>query len=122
MALLYFETWRWSISFTLEHHSNIVPWQNVNEQDILKVIPMNDEGELIMANMINYWQQNKNRYCKSYFEWGTVNPIKYMIDKAHEVGAAVFWQVLNSSAFKPNMQELIVISMFSLDIKYVDQE
>jgi cysteine desulfurase/selenocysteine lyase len=35
----------------LEHHSNIVPWQMLCERTgaILKVIPMNDEGELIMA-------------------------------------------------------------------------
>jgi cysteine desulfurase/selenocysteine lyase len=53
---------------------------------------------------------------------GTVNPIKYMIDKAHEVGAAV---LIDGAQAVPHLKRickpLIVISMFSLDIKYVDQ-
>jgi cysteine desulfurase/selenocysteine lyase len=39
----------------MEHHSNIVPWQMLCERTgaTLKVIPMNDNGELIMVSMIN---------------------------------------------------------------------
>jgi cysteine desulfurase/selenocysteine lyase len=55
-----FETRRWSFSFRNEHHSNIVPWQMLCERTgaTLKVIPMNDNGELIMAEYEIAFGQN----------------------------------------------------------------
>jgi cysteine desulfurase/selenocysteine lyase len=48
-------------------------------------------------------------------------PIKYIIDKAHEVGAAVLIDGAQTVPLETNVQELIVILCF-LGIKYVDQQ
>ncbi|WP_372769332.1 aminotransferase class V-fold PLP-dependent enzyme [Lutibacter sp.] len=77
----------------MEHHSNIVPWQMLCERTgaVLKVIPMNEEGELLM----NEYDKLLSKKTKLVFvnhvsnALGTINPIKEIIDKAHQVGAAV---------------------------------
>ncbi|WP_339835235.1 cysteine desulfurase [uncultured Maribacter sp.] len=77
----------------MEHHSNIVPWQMLCERTgaILKVIPMNQEGELRM----DVYEQLLNDKTKLVFcnhisnALGTINPIEEIIKKAHKVGAAV---------------------------------
>ena len=77
----------------LEHHSNIVPWQMLCEKTgaKLQVIPMNDGGELIFSE----YERLLNERTKVVFvnhvsnALGTINPIKAIIEKAHEVGAAV---------------------------------
>lgn len=77
----------------LEHHSNIVPWQMLCERTgaILKVIPMNEDGELVM----NVYDQLLSNRTKLVFTnhisnaLGTINPIEEIIEKAHNVGAAV---------------------------------
>lgn len=77
----------------LEHHSNIVPWQMLCERTgaILKVIPMNDEGELLMDEYHNLLSdKTKLVFCNHVSNaLGTINPIKKIIDAAHKVGAAV---------------------------------
>ena len=77
----------------LEHHSNIVPWQMLCERTgaILKVIPMNEEGELLMdAYDTLLSDKTKLVFCNHVSNaLGTVNPIKKIIDAAHKVGAAV---------------------------------
>jgi len=77
----------------LEHHSNIVPWQMLCEKTgaTLKVIPMNDNGELIMAEYDKLLSDKTKIITVNHISnaLGTVNPIKYMIDKAHEFGAAI---------------------------------
>jgi cysteine desulfurase/selenocysteine lyase len=77
----------------LEHHSNIVPWQMLCEKTgaTLKVIPMNDKGELIMAEYDKLLSDKTKIVTVNHISnaLGTVNPVKYMIDKAHEYGAAV---------------------------------
>ncbi|MEO9893650.1 cysteine desulfurase [Aurantibacter sp.] len=77
----------------MEHHSNIVPWQMLCERTgaILKVIPMNEEGELLM----DVYQELLSEKTKLVFcnhvsnALGTINPIKEIIKRAHNVGAAV---------------------------------
>ena len=77
----------------LEHHSNIVPWQMLCEKigAIMKVIPMNQEGELIFSE----YQKLLSNKTKVVFvnhvsnALGTINPVKEIISKAHEFGAAV---------------------------------
>jgi cysteine desulfurase/selenocysteine lyase len=77
----------------LEHHSNIVPWQMLCERTgaLLKVIPMNQGGELIMEEyhkLLN--SRTKLVFCNQVSNaLGTVNPIREIIDAAHSVGAAV---------------------------------
>lgn len=78
---------------TMEHHSNIVPWQLVCEQTgaTLKVVPVSDSGELVMdAFDALLSTQTKLVACV----WvsnalGTINPVQEIIAKAHAVGAKV---------------------------------
>ena len=77
----------------LEHHSNIVPWQMLCEKTgaTLRVIPMNDKGELILSEYDNLLSSKTKIVTVNHISnaLGTINPIKYMIDKAHQVGAAI---------------------------------
>ncbi|MCF8322582.1 MAG: cysteine desulfurase [Flavobacterium sp.] len=77
----------------LEHHSNIVPWQMLCERTgaTLRVIPMNEKGELILLEFDKLLSDKTKIVTVNHISnaLGTINPIKYMIDKAHEVGAAV---------------------------------
>tara|TARA_R110000737_G_scaffold145121_1_gene175225 strand:- start:57 stop:1271 length:1215 start_codon:yes stop_codon:yes gene_type:complete len=77
----------------MEHHSNIVPWQMLCERTgaILKVIPMNLEGELRM-DVYDELLSDKTKlvFCNHISNaLGTINPIEEIIEKAHKVGAAV---------------------------------
>ncbi|MEP2059504.1 MAG: cysteine desulfurase [Maribacter litoralis] len=77
----------------MEHHSNIVPWQMLCERTgaILKVIPMNQEGELRM-DVYDDLLSDKTKlvFCNHISNaLGTINPIEEIIEKAHKVGAAV---------------------------------
>lgn len=78
----------------LEHHSNIVPWQMLCERTgaTLKVIPMNEKGELILSTFDQLLSEKTKIVTVNHISnaLGTINPIKYIIDKAHEFGAAVF--------------------------------
>lgn len=77
----------------MEHHSNIVPWQMLCERTgaHLKVIPMSQEGELEMeAYEALLTERTKLVFCNHVSNaLGTINPIEQIIEKAHEVGAAV---------------------------------
>ncbi|QMU63448.1 MAG: SufS family cysteine desulfurase [Flavobacteriaceae bacterium] len=77
----------------LEHHSNIVPWQMLCEKTgaVLKVIPMNGEGALLMESYDDLLSENtKLVFCNHISNaLGTINPIEEIIEKAHRVGAAV---------------------------------
>jgi cysteine desulfurase/selenocysteine lyase len=95
----------------LEHHSNIVPWQMLCEKTgaILRVIPMDDNGELIMAEYDKLLSDKTKIVTVNHISnaLGTVNPIKYMIDKAHEFGAAILIDGAQAVPhLKPNVQEL----------------
>ncbi|MGO4919829.1 aminotransferase class V-fold PLP-dependent enzyme [Maribacter spongiicola] len=77
----------------MEHHSNIVPWQMLCERTgaILKVIPMNLEGELRM-DVYDELLSDKTKlvFCNHISNaLGTINPIEEIIEKAHKAGAAV---------------------------------
>ena len=77
----------------LEHHSNIVPWQMLCEKTgaTLKVIPMNREGELIQNEYEKLLSEKTKIVTINHISnaLGTINPIKEMIAKAHQFGAAV---------------------------------
>ncbi|MCF0070859.1 cysteine desulfurase [Dyadobacter sp. CY261] len=78
---------------TMEHHSNIVPWQMLCEEKgcILKVIPINDEGELLMDEYEKLLTEKTKFVSVVHVSnaLGTINPIKEIIQKAHAVGAKV---------------------------------
>ncbi|WP_248724807.1 aminotransferase class V-fold PLP-dependent enzyme [Seonamhaeicola sp. ML3] len=97
----------------LEHHSNIVPWQMLCERTgaILKVIPMNDEGELVMSEYDKLLSENTKLVFTNHISnaLGTINPIEYIIKKAHAVGAAVLIDGAQACPhIKPDVQELDV--------------
>ncbi len=77
----------------MEHHSNIVPWQMLCERTgaVLKVIPMNLDGELIMEAYEKLLSERTQLvFCNHVSNaLGTINPIEEIIEKAHDVGAAV---------------------------------
>lgn len=77
----------------MEHHSNIVPWQMLCERTggILKVIPMNQHGELLMKEYHSLLSdRTKLVFCNHVSNaLGTINPIAEIISAAHKIGAAV---------------------------------
>ena len=97
----------------MEHHSNIVPWQMLCERTgaSLRVIPMNQEGELIMEAYHQLLsERTKLVFCNHVSNaLGTVNPIEEIIDAAHRVGAAVLIDGAQAAAhFKADLQALEV--------------
>ena len=78
---------------TMEHHSNIVPWQMVCEEKgaVLKVIPINDAGELLMDEFDKLLTPKTKMVACVWVSnaLGTINPVKEIIEKAHAVGAKV---------------------------------
>ncbi|WP_062053594.1 aminotransferase class V-fold PLP-dependent enzyme [Aquimarina longa] len=97
----------------LEHHSNIVPWQMLCERTgaILKVIPMNEEGELLM-DVYDQLLSNKTKLVFTNHisnALGTINPIEEIIKKAHNAGAAVLIDGAQACPHvKPDVQALDV--------------
>jgi cysteine desulfurase/selenocysteine lyase len=77
----------------MEHHSNIVPWQMLCEEKgaVLKVIPMNDAGELDMAAYEALLGPKTKLVAVVHVSnaLGTINPVKPIIDLAHQHGAVV---------------------------------
>src|SRR5690554_372439 len=97
----------------MEHHSNIVPWQMLCERTdaSLKVIPMNQDGVLIMEEYQKLLSEKTKLVFVNHISnaLGTINPIAEIIKKAHEVGAAVLIDGAQScSHIKPDFQELNV--------------
>ncbi len=97
----------------LEHHSNIVPWQMLCEHTgaILKVIPMDVYGELIMSAYDKLLSNKTKLVCCNHISnaLGTLNPIEEIIKKAHAVGAAVLIDGAQSCPhIKPDVQALDV--------------
>ena len=95
----------------LEHHSNIVPWQMLCERTgaILKVIPMNENGELIMSEYDRLLSDKTKIVAVNHISnaLGTINPIEYMIDKAHQFGAAILIDGAQAVPhLKPDVQAL----------------
>ncbi|TMU54959.1 aminotransferase class V-fold PLP-dependent enzyme [Flagellimonas algicola] len=97
----------------MEHHSNIVPWQMLCERTggVLKVIPMNENGELVMTEFHNLLSdKTKLVFCNHVSNaLGTVNPIAEIIEASHKAGAAVLVDGAQAAAhIKADMQALDV--------------
>jgi cysteine desulfurase/selenocysteine lyase len=77
----------------MEHHSNIVPWQLLCERKkcVLKVIPINSKGELIMDEFDKLLSNKTKLVSVTHISnaLGTINPIREIISKAHAIGAKV---------------------------------
>lgn len=97
----------------LEHHSNIVPWQMLCEKTgaILKVVPMLQNGTLDISTYDEILSdKTKLVFCNHVSNaLGTINPIKEIITKAHNVGAAVLIDGAQATPhIKPDVQDLDV--------------
>lgn len=77
----------------LEHHSNIVPWQEAckRKKAILKVIDINEDGEIDLHSFERLLTPKTKIVSISHISnaLGTINPIEEIIAKAHLMGAAV---------------------------------
>lgn len=77
----------------MEHHSNIVPWQILCEEKgaILKVIPVNEPGELEMDAYLSLLSEKTKLVSIVHVSnaLGTINPVRQIIDAAHKAGAVV---------------------------------
>ena len=76
---------------TMEHHSNIVPWQIAAQRTgaIIREIPINDRGEIILEEYEKLLSEKTKivTTCHISNSLGTINPIKEMIKMAHDKGA-----------------------------------
>ncbi len=95
----------------MEHHSNIVPWQMLCERTgaKLKVIPMNENGELILSEYKKLLSEKTKLVAVNHISnaLGTINPVKDMIEMAHQVGAAFLVDGAQAVPhLKPDVQDL----------------
>jgi cysteine desulfurase/selenocysteine lyase len=95
----------------LEHHSNIVPWQMLCERTgaVLKVIPMNEKGELVLSEYDKLLSDKTKIVAVNHISnaLGTINPIEYLIEKAHQYGAAILIDGAQATPhLKPDVQAL----------------
>ena len=95
----------------MEHHSNIVPWQMLCEAVgcTLKIAPMNDDGELIFEEFQKLLNSKTKIVAMVYISnsLGTINPIKEVIDAAHQHNAVVLIDGAQVVSHIPiNVQEL----------------
>jgi cysteine desulfurase/selenocysteine lyase len=97
----------------LEHHSNIVPWQMLCEKTgaQLKVLPMTKNGDLNMSQFEVMLNEKTKLVMVNHVSnaLGTINPIEFIIQKAHEVGAKVLVDGAQSSPhIKTDVQDIDV--------------
>jgi cysteine desulfurase/selenocysteine lyase len=87
---------------TMEHHSNIVPWQMLCEEKgaKLKVIPIDENGDLILEEFDNLLSERTKIVSIVHVSnsLGTINDISYIINKAHQFGATVVVDGAQASA------------------------
>lgn len=78
---------------SMEHHSNIVPWQLLAERKgiVVRVIPISDEGELDMAAYEKLFNSHTRIVSVTHVSnvLGTVNPVKRITETAHAHGVPV---------------------------------
>ncbi len=96
----------------LEHHSNIVPWQMIAEEKgaEVRVIPVDEAGVLDMKAYVELLDTNRVKFVAVNHvsnAIGTINPISYIIEQAHRVGAKVLIDGAQSVAhFEIDVQAL----------------
>lgn len=90
---------------TLEHHSNIVPWQLLCEERgaRLRIVPMTDEGELILEEYERLLSDRTKMVAVLHVSnaLGTIVPVKRMVDLAHAAGAVV---LVDGAQAAPHLQ------------------
>lgn len=77
----------------MEHHSNIVPWQMLCERRgcVLRILPMNEKGELLLDELDQLLTDKTKLVSVTHISnsLGTINDIKSIIEKSHNVGSKV---------------------------------
>lgn len=96
---------------TMEHHSNIVPWQILCEEKEakLRIIPINDSGEILMDEFEKLINEKTKLVSIVHVSnaLGTINPVKEIIKKAHHYGAKVLLDGAQSAShLEVNVQDL----------------
>ena len=96
---------------TMEHHSNIVPWQMLAEEKgaVLRVIPVTANGELDISVFEKLLNNKTKLVAVNHVSnaLGTINPVESIISKAHQAGAKVLIDGAQAvSHFAVNVQEL----------------
>ncbi len=89
----------------IEHHANIVPWQVLCEEKgaRLRVIPVNDDGELIMEEYEKLLNEKTRLVAVNHISnaLGTINPVQEIIRKGHDAGAKV---LIDGAQSSPHMK------------------
>jgi cysteine desulfurase / selenocysteine lyase len=96
---------------TMEHHSNIVPWQMICEQKKahLKIIPINDKGEILFDEYLKMLSPKVKLVSVVHVSnaLGTINPVKEIIEAAHKFNIPVLLDGAQScSHFDIDVQSL----------------
>jgi len=90
---------------TMEHHSNIVPWQMVCQQTgaILRVAPINDKGELQMDAFDALLNERTRLVAVTHVSnsLGTINPVRDIIERAHARNVPVLVDGAQAIAHRP---------------------
>lgn len=100
----------------MEHHSNIVPWQLLaaRKKITLKVIPMNESGELLMDEYERLFSERTRIVSVAHVSnvLGTVNPVRQIIEIAHRHGVPV---LLDGAQSVPHM----TVDVQELDVDFL---
>jgi len=90
---------------TMEHHSNIVPWQILCEQTgaVLRVAPINDDGELMLDEYEKLLGSRTKLVSITHVSnaLGTINPLRRIVALAHDRGIGV---VVDGAQAVPHMK------------------
>ena len=96
----------------MEHHSNLVPWQQLCKEKNakLRIIPFNDEGELIIGKLEKLLSKKTKLVALSYVSntLGSINPVKKIIRLAHDYNSAVLIDAAQA------------VQHFPIDVQYLD--
>lgn len=98
---------------TMEHHSNIVPWQMICEERgaTLKVMPINEAGEIVLDEVKKLLTSKTKMVAVNHASntLGTINPVKEIIKMAHAIGAKVLVDGAQSTShLEVNVKDLNV--------------
>jgi len=100
----------------MEHHSNMVPWQNLCSQKkaLLKYIPVNENGELILDEFKEMLNEKTKLISVVYISnsLGTINPVKEIIETAHSQNIPV---ILDAAQAAPHQK----IDVKDLDCDFI---
>lgn len=98
----------------LEHHANIVPWQQLAQKKgaRLRVIPVDDDGQIILEEYVKLLNSRTKlvSFTQVSNALGTVTPAKQIVELAHQIGAKVLVDGAQS------------VSHMSVDVRYLNAD